>query len=1535
MEDEEEALQSAAAVKIQALQRGRAARRQEVPEGAGVGDGGDADDAAETQEQEMAALKIQAVFRGKAARKCARPDTAAYSCGSSDQEREIAALKIQSAYRGNAARKRVAILKGGVQKEGAKPSEDESEAAKKIQALQRGRVTRRSLSQVEKACHSEGSGDQEREAAALKIQSQHRGRAARKRVCAMKEKQAVGGPEPEPEPAPEARDHAAATKIQSVQRGRVARKQTQSRRDAQREAKEQEAAATKIQSVQRGRTARKEAQQKTQVERDSAEEESAALKIQSLQRGRTARKQAASKAKQDSIDAGEEQERELAALKIQSVHRGNAARKAAAGRRRAHTEQPATEQTKPSEDETEAAKKIQALQRGRVTRRSLSQVEKACHSEGSGDQEREAAALKIQSQHRGRAARKRVCAMKEKQAVGGPEPEPEPAPEARDHAAATKIQSVQRGRVARKQAQSRRDAQREAKEQEAAATKIQSVQRGRVARKQAQSRRATAATAPQEHAQSTDTTPNPEQDKAATKIQAVHRGRETRKSLSHTDKASAGAGSEEQEMEIAAMKIQSIQRGNTARKSVTALQDKASHAGSEEQEMEMAAMKIQSLQRGNTARKSITALQDKASHAGSEEQEMEMAAMKIQSLQRGNTARKSITALQDKASHAGSEEQEQEEAARRIQNVHRSSVARRRASIAREEREQDTERLFQESIEHEQHVAAQRIQAVHRGSVHRDRSSGDRTRPVSADYPTAHERCMQLLHDEALRDADLPAGDMHRDGEMNGANDGHVCLTTPGGHAVMTSPPRKRKSKNKNKSKKRNKRSTSKARKRTRSHPAIASTISSALADRKAGEATAEEPLISEKDINALQVICNINKKWKLPFDVWHINLRWVFRTNFDEHPQHEDEEDECHTPEQAAARTAPVPADTAGTPPPGCDDAPSSSPAPSPAPSPPSHAAPEQAAPPSPQPAAMPDAAEGTPGEEGPAPSPSPQKRKKRMLTLENFNENYYVECLKNGVEPDPLDTLITSPRSALIILRNGFTVRKMCKVPKANVYSQATLEGVSKRVAKERHMHWEERRVQQVTALRELYAITKAHISRNMLAYMVRNSAMSEKVRALQCVMSTRATSTVASPLATDTSRPNPDTTERRNVRLVKEKYLGLPTAPLVYDTDMQLLVGQIRVKCMSQSRQVLHLKKKLMQMAVEGEREMWAKGEKTREHMAACREKAAETAKATAGQVRQHTVELKRRVQSVREEEERRRAEVLQKLQDRERRAEDRMAVRRGYHAEKHARHRDFMEARRKSVKRASDEQAEERVQIALGKQRRVEDQHIREAALRDMRREELQQQRSKYNEERKEKAKLNAQIAAEQFRQIVLMKQQKSEQQVDSFKRNRSEHLRNKRENLILKEIRGHNIRCQAEVRFDQWMSTTINRAQQAAAEAEKAARARQLRYEIIREKERQRGEDRRIEKDRLRTAADFHTIALLETQVQKHAHLDCQLSQRQAAALQAGIIQDESRIQRASTLTNLQERELQEQKCRTFHMKNDKTPLFKADFLHTC
>jgi hypothetical protein len=175
-----------------------------------------------------------------------------------------------------------------------------------------------------------------RERAAVKLQGLCRGRRDRIRVRQMRDQRNM--------------EHHSCMRIQALHRGKRDRGRAKDKRD-------RDAATRRIQSIHRGRKGRKQFQERK-------EREMATRKIQALHRGKQGRKEARSMAARRSSDGdtrrqNEARERELAVRKIQAINRGHRDRRRVQGLK---------EQRKDYQEQSGAARKIQARIRGRKAR---------------------------------------------------------------------------------------------------------------------------------------------------------------------------------------------------------------------------------------------------------------------------------------------------------------------------------------------------------------------------------------------------------------------------------------------------------------------------------------------------------------------------------------------------------------------------------------------------------------------------------------------------------------------------------------------------------------------------------------------------------------------------------------------------------------------------------------------------------------------------------------------------------------------------------------------------------------------------------------------------------------------------------------------------------------------------------------------------------------------------------------------------------------------------------------------------------------
>jgi ankyrin repeat protein len=190
-EGEDTADTEAAAMRIQAMQRGKAARK-------------------DLADQKDAATKMQAVQRGRKGREEAK----------TRKDEGEAATRVQAIQRGRQSRREMEEQKAAATKIAAmqrgkmsrQELEEQKAAAQKIQAMQRGKQSRQDLA--------------DQQAAATKLQAMQRGKMSRQEVSGLQEQLAADAAarEEEARDAEEAEQLAAANKIQAMFRGNTTRR---------------------------------------------------------------------------------------------------------------------------------------------------------------------------------------------------------------------------------------------------------------------------------------------------------------------------------------------------------------------------------------------------------------------------------------------------------------------------------------------------------------------------------------------------------------------------------------------------------------------------------------------------------------------------------------------------------------------------------------------------------------------------------------------------------------------------------------------------------------------------------------------------------------------------------------------------------------------------------------------------------------------------------------------------------------------------------------------------------------------------------------------------------------------------------------------------------------------------------------------------------------------------------------------------------------------------------------------------------------
>ena len=625
----EEQEQTEAALKIQAVQRGRLARRQAAEKKAnfdpieelltdiktfalGPGYVDPDEEMPSGPEAEAAATKIQAVQRGKMARAQLKQER---------EEQEAAAVKIQAVQRGKRARaearaKRQAasgkkVVSGGLQVVDLSADDiatlsgpDAEAAALKIQSRFRGNNARAAAARMRDSKEREDLlamvYTDAHNRAAIRIQANFRGHSVRKTGGRKSRSPAVRVEEPRPvgeEPSQELPE------VSTAYDRRLAKRNENAKRKAVSLASEV-LGASKL---------------SFEISTDVEEAVNAARARTTLVSDRM---KITASSVEDQMDVrtihvdGHIADDNIAlrgAAELSKAQQGRSKRLA-----RAHTP-------------TEAATIIQKNVRGFLARKRMQVQVDPSYWQHS---------VRYKSKYKGKILRREKKAVEESRDVGEDE----------EDVAVAKIQSIQRSRAAKQVVEEMARLGELSKEElvmlealrgmpdgtevEAQALTIQASARGRVARAEFARQRTRHGDTLLSRAVETTINVDPELEEAAIKIQKVQRGRAARKEMERLRvqgklskeeirEAEALYKLEGEEMEQAAILIQSRVRGRLARQEIEKLKSQGLLTAQEEKilekdligklegaELEAAALKIQANVRGRQARKEVAAMRD-------------------------------------------------------------------------------------------------------------------------------------------------------------------------------------------------------------------------------------------------------------------------------------------------------------------------------------------------------------------------------------------------------------------------------------------------------------------------------------------------------------------------------------------------------------------------------------------------------------------------------------------------------------------------------------------------------------------------------------------------------------------------------------------------------------------------------------------------------------------------------------------------------------------------------------------------------------
>lgn len=397
------------------------------------------------------------------------------------------------------------------------------------------------------------------------------------------------------------------------------------------------------------------------------------------------------------------------------------------------------------------------------------------------------------------------------------------------------------------------------------------------------------------------------------------------------------------------------------------------------------------------------------------------------------------------------------------------------------------------------------------------------------------------------------------------------------------------------------------------------------------------------------------------------------------------------------------------------------------------------------------------------------------------------------------------------------------------------------------------------------------------------------------------------------------------KRRERLLRERMLGMHSAPLVYDAAMGLRVGKARQKTQNTDERLEQLARRLIDSSTMREESFYQR-DVNAAHKAA---KIADEQEQQRQEKRQRAVqrgEERRRRVAERDHEERRSREEERKDLERRRERTD-MRIRDQERRREEERGAACVESAllRRQRKEDAEELAEEARETAEERARREDERVQEDRELRERRNKERRVEHERMLAEKRQRAMSHSDALQQRRRDYIAAKQAAADRRMEEFRAARSALAEDRRSIGAHRELKSWLIREQRERLRQWWLDEAAAQQEQQQEVQEEMSRCRDADMTHARELSRLRAEDRRCEKERQEAVQRYLSVARLEGQEKKHAKLEAYVEQRRAAAWQIRQDQQTAALRRTRQLARLQEEELKERQHRTFRIHNGLPP----------
>ena len=494
--------------------------------------------------------------------------------------------------------------------------------------------------------------------------------------------------------------------------------------------------------------------------------------------------------------------------------------------------------------------------------------------------------------------------------------------------------------------------------------------------------------------------------------------------------------------------------------------------------------------------------------------------------------------------------------------------------------------------------------------------------------------------------------------------------------------------------------------------------------------------------------------------------------------------------------------------------------------------------------------------------------------------------------IDPKDAQPLINSPRSAFIVLKNGYSMMDVCGVPAQEYYNKALLDGVTVETVKMRIAAEEERRIKKFNSLLSAYDSLCREAEREEVVEAIRTHKYAEDL-----------------------------TREEDEARLKEIPHYAHPgnLDLTVLDSDCVDVLQKSRSRTLQEIRRSLDQRDRLLKQSIERETAVMEKERQAAMETQRVQMEAARARDEKANQQKERRREVERRVekllQSQAELTEVRRAELLQEQEHQANRVKEKKKLEK-YASVAMIADRD---QRRKQVRQQQEQLLEEKRENLLQRQELQAKMKERELQLKRQAAAERSQIRNEIAEKRRETIRQLSEKAALDREEKQLTMEEEAEIRAREYARMREIRQERKRERQQKKSERTSYIRQQGDQIKRHRLMELERDYQEKLRGIELAQREKEDRAALEKEMAAQVHLEKQEEKERAMNANEFHKVAYVSGSNAKQRWME--RSQQKRKVLSSQVRQEREAMIRAKTqvFNEIERQEIKRRKEAAYQM----------------